>query len=480
MKKIKKELLKENKITKTLYSHDETEQLSISICCSGIMEPLIVQEEEDGLFTIISGIRRFRVGLELKYTYFPCEVKQREEITESLIIRHNIQRIKKPSELLKELVYINQEFGLKQGVKVGEGSKEEEGKRLKDWMKKHLGKNKVDRLIKLHKKTNEYSQGNQKKYDDIMKKLDETEKVQPTINYVQGLILKDKYKKKPSHKGCEEIHLGDIQIFNKDSTDLTGLEDESISCVVTSIPYFGQRDYEIGSEQYGMEETLEEYALKMTIHFDECKRVLKPRGSLWVNVGDRIKDGELLLVGSEFAREMKKKGWILNQKITWIKNNPRYTKGPRSVLNEESIYHFVKQKDFYYSVEWLSVDELIPEEFRIGNDGNRKFKSTWDFNQTVLRTNVPNNVQLENLCKKSGVPYTHSATFPGELPLMAILSTSEEGDVVLDPFNGTGTTGSICLLTGRKYVGYELNPSYMEISEIRIQDTLDKNTKIAA
>jgi DNA modification methylase len=480
MSNINKEFLKENELTKTIYSLSVTTQLRESISEIGILEPLIVQKELDGLYTIISGIRRYRIGLELGYKFFPCEVIERTNIDEILIIHHNNQRIKKPSELLKELIFINKEYGLKQGVIIEKGSKKEQGMELKKGLKKTHGKTKVDRLINLHKKTKEYSQGNQEMYDEIMTKLDKDNKIQPTINYVESLLIKRKMENNPPYKTCREINIGDVQIFNKDSSSLSELKDESVSCIVTSIPYYHQRDYDLGSNQYGMENSLEMYAQNITSHFDECKRVLKPTGSLWVNVGDKIQNGELLLVGSEFAREMKRNGWILNQKITWIKNNPRYTEGPRCVLNEEHIFHFVKQKDFYYSVDWLSNDELIPEEFRIGNNGNRKFKSTWDYNQTVLRTNLPNNVQLENLCKKLGVPYTHSATFPGELPLMSILSTSKKGDIVLDPFNGTGTTGSICLLTDRKYVGYELNQSYMNVSEIRIQDKYESVTKIAA
>jgi len=95
-------------------------------------------------------------------------------------------------------------------------------------------------------------------------------------------------------------------------------------------------------------------------------------------------------------------------------------------------------------------------------------RSHFKFDGNVLTTAVPNNHQLRVACKKQGMTLSHSATFPKELPLMAIMSTSKPGDLVVDMFNGTATTGEVAVSTNRRYVGYELSPVYLKFSEIRM------------
>ena len=96
-------------------------------------------------------------------------------------------------------------------------------------------------------------------------------------------------------------------------------------------------------------------------------------------------------------------------------------------------------------------------------------RSHWKFDGSVLETITPNNHELRVECEKIGISLTHNATFPKEIPLVAILSTSRPGDVVVDMFNGTGTTGEVAVATGRQYVGYELSPVYMKFTEVRME-----------
>jgi site-specific DNA-methyltransferase (adenine-specific) len=85
-------------------------------------------------------------------------------------------------------------------------------------------------------------------------------------------------------------------------------------------------------------------------------------------------------------------------------------------------------------------------------------------------------MELRNQCESEGFRLTHSATFPDTLAGILVLLTSKKGDTILDPFNGTGTVGEVCRATGRKYVGYELNPEFIMATEVRMKNSkLDLN-----
>jgi site-specific DNA-methyltransferase (adenine-specific) len=169
---------------------------------------------------------------------------------------------------------------------------------------------------------------------------------------------------------------------------------------------------------------------------------------------------------------MLNNGWDLNDEIIWLKNNPVYTVGNRTVRSHEYIFHFVKKgcKSFYYDTE-LAKKVSDPNGFCIyGTDNKPKFFSGMDFRGNVLRTNVANTGELRKLCKDAGFILTHSATFPLSVPTLLVLLTSKPGDLVVDPFNGTGSVGEVCRLMGRNYVGYELNPQFIMATEVRMKN----------
>ena len=93
-----------------------------------------------------------------------------------------------------------------------------------------------------------------------------------------------------------------------------------------------------------------------------------------------------------------------------------------------------------------------------------------DFRGNTLRTNVANTGELREQCKDAGFVLTHSATFPLAVPTLLVLMTSKPGDLVIDPFNGTGSVGEVCHYSGRNYVGYELNPQFVMATEVRMKN----------
>jgi DNA modification methylase len=172
---------------------------------------------------------------------------------------------------------------------------------------------------------------------------------------------------------------------------------------------------------------------------------------------------------------MLKNGWKLNDEIIWLKNNPVYTGGKRTVRSHEYIFHFVKSDatDFFYN-------EALVEKFYDGDQSYiyghgktlPKFLSGMDFTKGArIKTNVANTGELRKQCEKEGFFLSHSATFPAVIPGLLVLLTTKEGDLVLDPFNGTSVTGEVCKVLGRSYVGYELNPEFIMATAVRMKNT---------
>jgi DNA modification methylase len=245
----------------------------------------------------------------------------------------------------------------------------------------------------------------------------------------------------------------------------------SIQTVVTSPPYWGLRDYD-NDGQLGQESSPDIFVQNLVSLFHEIKRVLKDDGTVWVNIGDTffgakgghfdsknsitnsktgseyrqsrkappkheyLKDGDLSGVPWKFAIEMQKSGWYLKQDIIWHKPNPMpEAVNNRCVKSHEYIFLFTKKKQYYFNADAIKVKDV-----RRG--------SVWSLNTASLKE-------------------AHFAVFPEDIPALCIKAGSKEGDVVLDPFMGSGTTALIAQRLAREWVGIELNPKYIEIIKRR-------------
>ncbi len=180
--------LKENEVTRTLYAlDDKIDALQLSIEMDGIKEPLIVQKEINGYHTIISGIRRFRIAKGLGMEEVPVVIIDEQEITEDLIITHQIQRVKKPSEILREYYFIQEKFNLKQGR--GKSTPQKElGKKLRTKLMEVSGKSKMETLIKIHNLTLKYYGDNEDEYQKVMEKLDTSFNLTAMVRHLEQLI----------------------------------------------------------------------------------------------------------------------------------------------------------------------------------------------------------------------------------------------------------------------------------------------------
>ena len=300
-----------------------------------------------------------------------------------------------------------------------------------------------------------------------------------------------------------QIIQGDVR------TSLGTLEDASIDCVVTSPPYYGLRNYGVDG-QIGLESTIDEYVDTMVKVFIEVSRVLKPSGTLWLNLGDSysgsgkgpskglnqeyhhlegystvpngLKSKDLCGIPWRVAFALQADGWYLRQEIIWSKPNPM----PESVKDRctkahESIFllaHAESKGKYYYDADaireksetqWNST-QFVTEK-RVQRDIGKGFGNLNQGNSAHpdLERNDRNKRSVWNISLK---PYSaaHFATFPPELPRTCILAGCPEDGTVLDPFAGAGTTLMVANQLQRHAIGVELNPDYAQLGQDRIYD----------
>lgn len=304
-----------------------------------------------------------------------------------------------------------------------------------------------------------------------------------------------------------------MKILNGDSLGiLKTLESESVDCIVTSPPYYGLRDYGTGSAQIGLEETPEMFVEKLVAVFSECKRVLKNGGTLWLNIGDsyagncsRVSTGragmgaqreciskrtgaktkDLIGVPWLLAFALRADGWYLRQDIIWAKPNPM----PESVTDRctkshEYIFLLTKNPKYYFDNEAIQEDSIWKNDKRSGNgrieyEGKRTTNNNTMAQQSFVTIYEKKNKRdVWNVATQPNKE-AHFATFPEKLIEPCILAGCPKGGIVLDPFCGSGTTGIVSVRHERDFIGIELNPEYVEMSERRIRKEQEQGIQLS-
>jgi len=276
-----------------------------------------------------------------------------------------------------------------------------------------------------------------------------------------------------------KLLLSDSAIFHGDAlTVLRRLVAGSVQCIVTSPPYWGLRDYN-DPDQIGLEDSLQQYINRLVEVFAEARNVLRDDGVLWLNIGDAFTSGnrgwrapdkknparamsvrpttpqglkakDLIGIPWRLALALQEDGWYLRTDIIWNKPNAM----PESVQdrpNRSHEYLFMLSKNERYYYDRKAVIE----------PNGRNLRSVWNINTR---------------------PYAeaHFATFPPALIEPCIRSSSKAGDMILDPFFGSGTVGVVADDLGRKYVGVELNSDYVEIAAKRLCAPAERIVRLAA
>ncbi len=303
--------------------------------------------------------------------------------------------------------------------------------------------------------------------------------------------------------------------------------DESIDCVITSPPYWQMRNYGWNG-QWGLENTYHDYLQKLWVLMDEIKRVLKPKGTVWINLGDtyfgsgndsgkkkgrlaqnirKAKVGEVapvkanahpdnklkkkcqVLIPHRFAIGCIERGWILRNDIIWAKPNG----APESVRDRfskrhEYIFLFAKQGDYYFDLDAVREQHKETSHLRnkypqiaFGGDSKNKKagfgKGKKNGGQLKTITLNPKGKNPGDVSDFWAIPTRHGsakhyATFNTDLTIKPILAGCPKNGIVLDPFCGTATTGDAALQLGRKFIGIEGKKEYCRIAEKRLSNSL--------
>lgn len=278
------------------------------------------------------------------------------------------------------------------------------------------------------------------------------------------------------------------RIVCADSTAfLATLPDDCIDCTITSPPYFRQRDYG-STDQIGQEPTPREYVDRMVALFQQCLRATSPTGSLWLVLGDKYLDGQLLGMPWRVAIALAESGWVLRSDIIWHKPNamPSAVKN-RPTTDHEYVFFFTKSRENYYydadAVRQPHVTFTAQSRMRGGrrhfgqrdgtpeqgkNQGNNNLHTgRWDqaFHPKGRNRRTVWSVPLSKFRE------AHFAVFPETLVETCMLAGSPAGGLVLDPFLGSGTTAVVATRLGRQYLGIECVPEYCEMAARRLADT---------
>ena len=454
-----------------LYSTPENfEDMKANIKEFGVIQPILVNRSN---MVVISGNLRLQIVRELGYDVVPvifCELTVDE--LNIIALSTNKQRKKSKLDIFNEMEFIKKYFNIGQGSRTDLNPQlKEEADRKKSAMS-GITKYEQDQMKKAEKLSTELF--GDLAIDVLKSEISNLDSGKGSINSLVKRLEKQANDQvnRQAVPDSYELNLGDVKVFNHTCEDMFELADKTVTSIVTSPPYFAMRDYGNGESELGLESDRNKYLNNLINIFNECKRVLKDDGSLMVNINEKVENGSYRGVVHQFVGAMLNNGWDLNDEIIWLKNNPVYTVGNRTVRSHEYIFHFVKKgcKSFYYDTE-LAKKVSDPNGFCVyGTDNKPKFFSGMDFRGNVLRTNVANTGELRKQCKDAGFILTHSATFPLSVPTLLVLLTSKPGDLVVDPFNGTGSVGEVCRYSGRNYVGYELNPQFIMATEVRMKN----------
>jgi DNA modification methylase len=319
---------------------------------------------------------------------------------------------------------------------------------------------------------------------------------------------------------------------------LKKLPDGCVRCIVTSPPYWGQRDYGVEG-QLGMEATPELYVKRLVKILMECYRVLADDGTMWLNLGDSyaagpknrtaeqstrksnlmggkdtqiqagkqidkvqggLKPKDLVGVPWMVAFALRKKGWYLRCDVIWNKNNcmpesvtDRPTKGHEYIFllskSERYYYDYAAIKTFADSSSEMNGANATVADSSNGTGTIKKPIRTTDKQRGHSRRHEGFYERWDNMKKEEQMSYgankrsvwtvatkpfkdAHFATFPPELIVDCVKAGSAVGDVVLDPFCGSGTTAEVALKLERSFVGIELNGKYVDIAMKRLRKSL--------
>ena len=465
--------LKVNPLNIEIYPDEDIEDLkeSISNNQKKILVPLVVTP--DGV--IISGNRRYKAAFELKIDEVNVIVEDvTPEDMEFRMIQYNVYRRKKYAEILNEIERLYEYFGRNQGRRSD----------LTESAEKIDVHAQVAKIVGIAESTMSNLRTIKNLKPEYIEKIDlgrtSIVKAWAACKHEVKVKIKEHAWSSPTTMLNQ-----DFMIYNKSCGDMSEIEDNSVQLIITSPPYFQIRKYDGGSKELGWEKTPEEFVTNLALLMKDCYRVLKQEGSFFLNMGDCKYEGRQLNIPHKVLFELLKQGYHHIQTIIWQKSNSTPVQNFKYLQpSYEFIFHLTKDMKYTYNEDigrpfLLShLPQYIEQSEKIESEKRKPFHPVYgelipfdsgvlydiwthhDFLKTASFQQVIEMLDMED--------DPHPAQMNSIVPILPILLTTKDDDIVLDPFSGWATSGTVATMLGRKYRGYEISQKYYEGSLKRL------------
>ena len=436
-------------LNETIYDLSNIDDLVVSIGEVGLLTPVVVNQQ----YQLISGHRRVEAVRRLGWEEVDVEVIETasEDEEKSLLVHFNKQRVKTSREIINEAETLRPLYAVGQG-KRSDLTSVPQNKGGRDALAEAVGvsSSQLGKLLFI-----------QKENPDFITAIDEGKLTIRQAYTHLSRLKNERDAKTPSPKKKNQSTTESFVFHHKSSDLMEEVETGSVDLIFTSPPYWNKRDY--GGVSLGTERSPDDFVDNLVTHLGACSRVIKDTGSFFLNMGDTYKDGNLLSLPHKVVIKLQESGWILRNTIIWNKTNPKPHSSKTSLSpTYEFIFHLVRSSSYKYNQTLApsktdskfqfprhrEVDGSVPDDVypMMPRDG-KNMGDFWD--ESVVKTAVAKNIPTPD-----GVE--HPAPFPEQIVTLPILQTTDEGDIVLDPFMGSGTTGKVANRLGRRFVGYDV------------------------
>lgn len=239
------------------------------------------------------------------------------------------------------------------------------------------------------------------------------------------------------------------KVIFRSSENMADITDETVKLVVTSPPYWNLKDYfkkgQIGQESYKI------YLSRMKSVWTQCYNKLTEDGSLWININIRVQSGKVIPIPHDFVNICRELGFFYKGIIIWHKSSGIPTGDNNIVDRHEYVLIFSKKEQFF-------VNQAVFSKFSDYKNDLMNGGAFWNINRKAGSV---------------GKKYVHPAIYPNELVKRIVLLTTTEGDLVVDPFLGSGTSLISALEINRNFIGYEYNEGFKELMQSRFDKELE-------
>ena len=504
--KVDVSILRVHDLSRAIYGERKSsrviKELAENMRLVGQLEPITINSQN----YILSGVRRYYAALNLGWHELKAIRRSNydPDLEAEIIVSHNKQRVKTARQIVNEAEAILGLLGKNQGrrndlLKADENNPYGEiGRNRFEVAASVIGNTNSTELRRLISISDFEKESEENKQIGFLDKVVSGElKIYRAVNLIKDLKKQKEEKSKALKKIKDPVVVvnNDQQqfvIYNSSSDNMREVKSGSVQVVFTSPPYWQQRMYD-NKNELGLEKTVQEYIEALSVHLRDVKRVLNDQGSFFLNIGDTYRAGENLLIPTRLLLNLcDKEGWFAINEIIW-KKDTGVPQGKTKRLQPlyEKVFHLVKDPHHYYYEEfknWREDKEVKLLKMRGSrtalstekNTGGYIISKQYDRFRDFLDAQEVKNIisgttaaprQLE--LKRLDSDVDHPALMPLYLPIIPILTTSKDGDIVLDPFSGSGTTGKAAIIFGRKYIGYEMKEEFYHLSMRDLTETVE-------